>query len=68
MKKSSAVKQLELDLQEDRIRQHPSMAEAFPRSYFVKPKREDATANGLTRCIVDFLRLRGWQAERISAR
>lgn len=66
MKKSAAVKQLELDLLEKSIANHPQMAETFPRSYFAKPKREDATANGLTRCIVDFLRLRRWQAERIT--
>lgn len=26
----------------------------------------DKTANGLTRCIIDFLRFEGWQAERIN--
>jgi hypothetical protein len=26
----------------------------------------DKTANGLTRCIIDFLKLSGWQAERIN--
>ena len=26
----------------------------------------DKTANGLTRCIIDFIRFKGWQAERIS--
>ena len=66
MKKSAAVKQLELDLLDESIRQHPAMAETFPRSYFVKPKRDDTTANGLTRCIIDFIRLHGGQAERIS--
>lgn len=66
MKKSAAVKQLELDLLEKSIANHPQMAETFPLSYFAKPKREDATANGLTRCIIDFLRLRGCQAERIT--
>ncbi len=29
-------------------------------------KYNDKTANGLTRCIIDFLRLNGWQAERIN--
>lgn len=27
---------------------------------------KDATANGLTKCIIDFLTLSGWQAERIN--
>lgn len=30
------------------------------------PKYNDKTANGLTECIIDFIRLRGMQAERIS--
>lgn len=29
-------------------------------------KHRDDTANGLTRCIVDYLRYKGWQAERIN--
>jgi hypothetical protein len=29
------------------------------------PKYEDKTANGLTKCIIDFIRLSGYQAERI---
>lgn len=64
--KSDAVKQLELALWERDIEQHPSMAAAFPKSYFPKPKREDSTANGLTQCIIDYIRLKGWQAERIT--
>ena len=31
------------------------------------PKYSDKTANGLTKCITDFLKLSGWQAERISS-
>ena len=31
-----------------------------------KPKYSDKTANGLTKAIVDFIRLNGYQAERIS--
>ena len=31
-----------------------------------KPKYSDTTANGLTKCIVDFLQMNGCQAERIS--
>jgi hypothetical protein len=29
-------------------------------------KYEDRTANGLTRCVIDFIRLSGYQAERIN--
>lgn len=35
------------------------------RSMKLKPYK-DTTANGLTRCIIDFLTFSGWQAERIS--
>jgi hypothetical protein len=34
--------------------------------YVPKTKFTDATANGLTKCIVRWLNLNGWQAERIS--
>lgn len=42
--------------------QHP----AFPSQYIPKPKFSDKTANGLTKCIVSFIRLQDGQAERIS--
>lgn len=35
------------------------------RSMTLNPYR-DTTANGLTKCIIDFLAFSGWQAERIS--
>ena len=35
------------------------------RSMKLKPYK-DTTANGLTRCIIDFITFSGWQAERIS--
>lgn len=38
----------------------------MPKEYVVKTKFSDATANGLTKCIVHWLNLNGWQAERIS--
>ena len=37
----------------------------FP--YPVKPKYTDKTANGLTKCIIDTIRLSGYQAERINS-
>lgn len=44
-------------------RQHPNMpAHAIP-----PPKYSDKTANGLTRCIIAYLRLQGCQAERVSS-
>lgn len=60
--KSSCVKMLErLELEHYR-RKHPTIPEAA----IVTPKHRDDTANGLTRCIIRFLQLRGWQAERIN--
>lgn len=37
-----------------------------PEWGFGDKKYEDKTANGLTKCIVEFLNHSGWQAERIS--
>ena len=60
--KSKAVKQLELDMQQQTAATHVN----FPVAYIPRPKRSDKTANGLTRCIVDYILLNGGQAERIS--
>lgn len=38
----------------------------YPIDYIATPKYNDTTANGLTKCITDFLNLSGHQAERIS--
>lgn len=35
--------------------------------YYPRPNYSDGTANGLTRCILDYLNLSGHQAERISS-
>ena len=43
--------------------QYPS----FPPAYFPETKYTDATANGLTKCIIEFLNNSGHQAERISS-
>ena len=37
-----------------------------PPHYLAPRKFEDKTANGLTKCVIDFVRLNGGQAERIS--
>ena len=39
----------------------------IPEQHLSVRKYTDKTANGLTRCIIDFLRLQGWQAERINS-
>lgn len=41
---------------------HPHM----PEKYLAKAKYRDNSANGLTRCIIDYIRLLGGQAERIN--
>lgn len=59
MKALKRLEQLNIDAQRER---YPSIpAHAIPRS-----KYSDKTANGLTKCVIDFLKLSGWQAERIS--
>lgn len=60
--KSQAVKQLEAELYNAAVVKHPTVpAHALPR-----PRRSDTTANGLTQCIIEYIQLRGGQAERIS--
>lgn len=39
----------------------------FPEAYLPVPKYTDKTANGLTKCVIEFLNLSGHQAERISS-
>jgi len=39
----------------------------FPEHAIPQPKYSDSTANGLTKCVIDFLNLSGHQAERISS-
>jgi len=38
----------------------------FPKQCRCTPPYTEKTANGLTKCVVSWLRLSGWQAERIS--
>jgi hypothetical protein len=55
----------------DRLKQlkQQAMLEAYPNvpKYAISaPKYEDKTANGLTKCIIEFLKLSNHQAERIN--
>jgi len=59
MKPLDHLRQLKLD---NLRKQYPN----FPEHALPSVKYTDKTANGLTRCIVDFLNLQGWQAERIN--
>jgi hypothetical protein len=47
---------------ENNRQKHPS----FPDAYRVTPKYTDKTANGLTKCIVDYLNFSGHVASRIN--
>lgn len=38
----------------------------LPPDYVVRTKYNDNTANGLTKCVIDYINLSGGQAERIS--
>lgn len=60
--KPQAVKYLEELADIMNQRRHPNT----PVKYLVKAKYRDDTANGLTRCIVDYIKLNGGQAERIN--
>lgn len=59
--KPQAVKELEELADIENAKKHPQFAKYAP-----KAKYRDDTANGLTRCILDFLHFNGWQAERIN--
>jgi len=59
-KKPPAIRELERLANDEARRKHPDMPFLAPRRY------RDDTANGLMKCILDFLKLKGHQAERIS--
>lgn len=61
-RKSEAVKALEQLYMTDHRKRYPNMPE-YARTC---KKYEDRTANGLSRCIIDFIQLNGGQAERIN--
>ena len=59
-RKPESVRELERLHFEHKRKKHPDMP--FP----VRTKFEDMTANGLTRCVIEYLQLHGHQAERIN--
>ena len=61
-KKPQAVKELEQTAYDYLRRQYPTM----PECAIVRTQYRDDTANGLTKCIVDYIRYHGGQAERIN--
>lgn len=60
--KPQAVKELEELADIMNQRRHPNT----PAKYLANAKYRDDSANGLTRCIIDYIRLHGGQAERIN--
>lgn len=62
-RKPDAVKHLEQLADAEARRQHPNID---PR-YLAPRKYKDNTANDLTKCVIDFIRLTGGQAERINS-
>ena len=60
--KPQAVKELERLADIENQRRHPNT----PVKYLAKCKYRDDTANALTKCVIDFIRLNGGQAERIN--
>ena len=60
--KSQAVKILEHMANDEARRRYPST----PPEWLAPRKYRDDTANGLTKCIIHFLKIRGHQAERIN--
>jgi len=61
-KKPQTVKDLETMADLDNQQRHPNT----PPKYLASSKYRDDTANGLTKCIIDFIRFDGGQAERIN--
>ena len=59
--KSAAVQKLEELILEDLKKRYPN------NPYPPKRKYTDQTSNGLTKCIMDFLKVSGHQAERINS-
>jgi hypothetical protein len=59
MKSLDILRELKLN---DSIKEHPNV----PRYAIALPKYDDKTANGLTKCIIDYLQLSDHQAERIN--
>lgn len=61
-KKSQAIKHLEQLADSEARAKFPEI----PPQWLAPRKYRDDSANGLTKCIIDFIRLNGGQAERIS--
>jgi hypothetical protein len=54
-------------LKDLKIKQHKERYPSMPDHAIPQPKYSDKTANGLTRCIIDYLTLSGHFAERVNS-
>lgn len=54
------------ELQEMRLNAQKEKHPNYPPDYFVKRNYDLKTANGLTAAIIEYIRLKGYQAERIA--
>lgn len=59
--KSESVKKLENLAFENKIKKYPNFL------YPIKTVYTDKTSNGLTKCVIDYIKLRGYHAERINS-
>lgn len=59
--KSKSIKDLERFAFQKIKKKHPS------NPYPPKPQYKDNTSNGLTKCVIDFIKFLGYQAERINS-
>lgn len=62
-KKPESIKILEAKVLTAKQEAYPT----FPPSYIPKTSYRDDTSNGLTKAIIDWLQVEGWQAERINS-
>lgn len=60
--KPQSIKDLETSIFDAKVKKYKNI----PIELLVKPSYTDKTANGLTKCICDFIRINAGQAERIS--
>ena len=64
--KPCCVKLLEDNIYAAKVERYRKETRDIRVDFLLKEKFEDKTANGLTKCVIAFLRLKGHQAERIS--
>lgn len=54
------------ELRQIEVQYRAAKSPSMPKAYIVPTAYNDKTSNGLTKCVIDWLRYNSWQAERIS--